>query len=400
MAAEPGKTEAQDPQPRPPPAGQLDGSVDRFDFPQTLSGWVKNSLRIGGGRDITVRIRRGDKVLAEGPLTIPRPDIIAEADYMVGFQLTCSEEISDEAFVFDKIAVEASDTDGRFRRLPIYDRTRSHAFERLLAAASPLGRSSASVILDSLAKSNMLERDARDAVRDVNDKHFEEENRRILYEFESLGKDCSLGSMHRAFGAEPLGLMRFTGIGVDGVTQAIRTRFAGVGAPEFTRLVADASGEYYSSDTRYHMSSHTYIFEGKVPFDVLFRKQCQKIDFLARNLMEKLESGEKILVVHAIPEGIPEPKLQLLWRTIRDTGPSPLLYLALATDARPPGSIFVRDDGIMVGYVLQIQGELIRPEAEIREGWMKVFRKAHAFARQGAALDPLPQDDLPVPGPC
>jgi hypothetical protein len=35
-----------------------------------------------------------------------------------------------------------------------------------------------------------------------------------------------------------------------------------------------------------------------------------------------------------------------------------------------------REDGILAGYVLGLQGEMMRPEWEIREGWMRAFRAA------------------------
>ena len=107
-------------------------------------------------------------------------------------------------------------------------------------------------------------------------------------------------------------------------------------------------------------------------------------------MIEKIESGDKILVIHALPEEIPETKLRRLLSAIRQIGPAPLLYLEMATEEKPPGTVFLRRDGIMIGHVLQIQGELMRPEAEVRDGWKKVFRKARAFISGGGTLDLIP----------
>ena len=374
-------------------AGHLEGSVDRFDPPRTIAGWVRNSLRIGQGRDITIRIRLCGKIVAEGPLVLGRPDIVVDPDYLVGFSFTCTQDIPDAAVAMGLLTVQAFDTEGRCAMVPLYDQTRSFCLSRALAETEALGRYSASVMLNAIASSHLIPQAAREALLAIDDEHFQEEDRKLLYEFESLGKDRSVGSMHRACGAEPLGLWRFAGIAIDAVIEALETRLAGVGDPEFTRLAPDATGEYLSSDTRYGMTSHTFVVErdkANFDYDEFFRKQCQKIKFLTLNLIEKIESGDKILVIHALPEEIPETKLRRLLSAIRQIGPAPLLYLEMATEEKPPGTVFLRRDGIMIGHVLQIQGELMRPEAEVRDGWKKVFRKARAFISGGGTLDLIP----------
>ncbi len=360
-------------------AGDLLGFVDRFDPPDTIWGWARNSNNIGSGRDITIRVRRGDRIIAQGPLTFSRPDIIADSDYLLGFRIACDEEIPDEAIAFCSLMVEALDSHGRIARLRIFDQARSYALERLLSASPALGVYSAAIILPRLASSPDLGIEAKARLRDVSDRFFREADQKFLYAFESLGRDCLVGGMQRAFGAEPLGLWRFAGIGIDEVTAALNDGLAGIGAAEFTRIIKDDLGEYYTTDTRYHMSSHTATFEGTVDFDDFYMKQCRKIDFLRRNMLEKLESGEKIFVIHAIPDEIPDTKLRALLQAIRRYGPSPLLYLQLATEAHPIGTVSVRDDGILCGRVQPVRGELMQPEAEVREGWMQVLRRARAL---------------------
>jgi hypothetical protein len=356
---------------------KLTGCVDRFDPPKTVWGWVRNTENLGNGRDITVRVRQNGKIIAQGPLRFPRPDIIKDPDHLAGFRFTCDEDIADESVALAILTVEAFDASGQSIQLPIYDRTRSFALERVLSASPPMGKSSASIILTCLAQSRQLPNDAKEALLELNDKFFEEEERKLLYNFESIGKDCSLGSMQRAFGAEPIGLWRFSGIGIDHVMAALESRLHGIGSPEFTEIVVGTDQEYFTRDTRYHMNSHTSVFEGNVDLDDFYKKQCRKIGFLARNMIEKLEAGEKILVIHSIPETIPNDKLRLLYQTIREIGPSSLLYLQLPNNGQEPGTVTVGDDGILFGYVLQIQGQMMRPEAEVRAGWIRALRNAH-----------------------
>jgi len=234
-------------------------------------------------------------------------------------------------------------------------------------------------VLDSLGKNQPPEPEARGAISQTYDHYSAEENRRLFYQFESLGSDCSLGGMQRAYGAEPLGLLRFTRITVPAMINALRDGFKGVGAPEYTRLIMDEAGQYFSQDFRYHMSSHTFVYQTDVEYEQFFKKQCKKISFLVRNMLEKLQEGEKIFVVHAMPGTIQDDVLAILMQELRNYGSSRLLYLEEASEICPPGRFLVRDDGIMVGYVLKIQSELTRPIMKVRESWLAVCRQAEAF---------------------
>jgi hypothetical protein len=366
-----------------PKAGNLTGCVDRFDAPATLWGWVNTADLPGRGSGVTIRASLAGRVLATGTLTHPRPDIVADTAFLAGFNLTCDEEIPDDAFAFGQLAVEAFDPAGGVSALPLYDRARGFALERVLAAAVPFGKYSAAAFLNALVASPEISPDAKEAIRGLNDRYFEEEDRNLVFRFESLGKDCALGGMQRAYGAEPLGLWRFSGIGIDSVTAALNNRFAGIGSPEFTSIVTDPTGEYYTIDSRYHMATHTNVFQGKVNHDEFFAQSCKKIRFLVRNMIEKLEAGEKIFVVHNLPDPISEERLSRLRAAMQAYGPGRLLYMQLADEDHPPGTVLRREDGILAGYVLGLQGEMMRPEWEIREGWMRAFRAAVGLGAEG-----------------
>ena len=53
----------------------------------------------------------------------------------------------------------------------------------------------------------------------------------ISWRIESLGSDCLIGLVQRKFGAEPLGLLRFSTARMSALLPALETRFAGLGAP-------------------------------------------------------------------------------------------------------------------------------------------------------------------------
>jgi hypothetical protein len=356
--------------------GELYGAVDDFTAPRLLSGWAVNSESVGEGRDITISVYRGELLIGRDHLVGCRPDIVSSQDYLTEFRVVCTEDISDESIAFDVIRIVASDTSGRTKRLFIWDRVRGSALGRILGSAPPFGREATAVLLQSIVHNSNLPPKARDAVLDTHDRHFEEESRQLVYRFESLGKDGSLGALQRAYGAEPLGLLRFAGIGIDAVTRAIRDKFDGVGAAEFTRITAGDTQEYYSSDTRYGMSSHTFVHVGETDFQRFFDRQCKKLSFSATKIVEELEEGDRIFVIHAIPDRIPDSQLRNLLAAMRQLGNAPLLYLRPPSMDLPPGRLLTRSDGIMEGSVMAIQGA--DAAAEIRGSWLKVLRLACA----------------------
>ena len=82
----------------------------------------------------------------------------------------------------------------------------------------------------------------------------------LLLRFESLGDGTEFGVVQWYFGANPLGLLRFTHTPPGLLCAALRAKFQGVGEPENTVLFANR-GEWISQDTRYLLAMHTHLRE-------------------------------------------------------------------------------------------------------------------------------------------
>ena len=387
---------------------QLHGIVDRFLAPRTLSGWVVNSEKIGNGRDIEIFIRRDGRLIGGGRLETRRPDLVDAPDYVAGFTITCSENIPDEVVAFNLLKITVSDESGHTSQIGFDDHGRGIALTKLLRDAPPLGKISAGAVLTFLARSSALPEIAKQALIDCRDTHLSSDpeplapqpasavipstpdlsqadpDRWLMLQFESLGHNCLLGGMQRSFGAEPLGLLRFAGIGVDSVTKALADRFNGVGNPEYTRLKLH-DGEYVSYDTRYHMASHTFIREGEVDFDHFYQQHCKKLSFLVRKIIEDLEEGQKIFTIHTLPDPIAEKDLNAVRQAIRLIGPARILYVQQATETLPSGTVTEREDGILCGYVLYSSEEFMKPARAVSDSWLAVCRTAHEY---GNAREP------------
>lgn len=164
------------------------------------------------------------------------------------------------------------------------------------------------------------------------------EMRQIVSGFESLGENCELGFVQRHFGAEPLGLFRWAGIDLNALVTALETRLEGIGAPEFTILSVNPNNrEYYTEDSRYGMSMHTFILEGSSPPDKVLSRICRRLVFLRDKLLGDLADGGKVFVLNT-RDLLPDADLLRLHRALCLYGPNRLLHVSENPDL-PPGTV-------------------------------------------------------------
>jgi tetratricopeptide (TPR) repeat protein len=196
---------------------------------------------------------------------------------------------------------------------------------------------------DSLAGSEP----ARTAQSEISD-------RELMMGFEGIGANCDFGLVQRHFGAEPLGLLRFSSAELPQLLHALATRFEGVGRPENTKLeIRSEYPEYWVGDRRFGFTMHTFIYVDKVPSDQkddLFRKQCRRLEFLARKLVSDLENAEKILVYQR-SFGLSASETQELFAALRVFGPNKLLCGVPSDAAHPAGTVEEILPDLFVGYI-------------------------------------------------
>ena len=118
----------------------------------------------------------------------------------------------------------------------------------------------------------------------------------LVSRFESLGGNCEFGLVQRHFGAEPLGLMRWLSISPERLCEALETRLAGIGEPQFTELRVGGGHEFITSDTRYGMAMHTFIKDSGQDQVKLAAQMQRRLRFLRDKLLQDLKAGEKIFL--------------------------------------------------------------------------------------------------------
>lgn len=257
------------------------------------------------------------------------------------------------------------------RRIPLDRVIQSRLFElRLrLLESDPAAAAGADPVLDLMSPE---------------DRHMHD----LMMAFESLGGTalgCEFGGVQRAFGAEPLGLLRWSDLGPDHLSAALEQRFEGVGEPENTELsVSPGLGypEYITRDTRFHMGMHTFVAESAMPAERMLRTISGRLRLLRRKLIEELEAGDKLFVYKRTTHDLTEAELSRLHKAVRSYGEATLFYVRYADAAHPPGTVEQAAPGLLVGFVERFAvargGELLPLPVD---EWAAVCRKAYALWR-------------------
>jgi tetratricopeptide (TPR) repeat protein len=197
----------------------------------------------------------------------------------------------------------------------------------------------------------------------------------LMLGFESLGDNCEFGVVQRHYGAEPLGLLRFTSTPSKLLMMALDSGFVGVGDPGNTVLTT-FNGEYVTSDKRYHMSMHTFIPDKGDDRDKRFVSVCRRIRFLRDKLLQDLKDAEKIFV-YSCREGLGDSEIRELWSALRRHGDNRLLFVRSVADRSAAGSVRLLENSLAVGFIdkLAVDG----PSFEI---WLQLCRQASLLLGQ------------------
>ena len=88
-------------------------------------------------------------------------------------------------------------------------------------------------------------------------------DRDLVLQFESLGDNCELGLVQRRVGAEPLGLLRFSGAPLRNLLRAFAARFEHIADPAHVRLQPE-NGEFMVKLTKYDFTYHSDVKIGEI----------------------------------------------------------------------------------------------------------------------------------------
>jgi len=224
--------------------------------------------------------------------------------------------------------------------------------------------------------------------------------RDVIMQFESLGgtlQGCEFGLVQRTFGAEPLGLLRWTEMAPQNVIDALEAELDGVGLPENTELGRHETPdgpEWFTTDKRFLMSMHTFMRASEIPYEKMYPQCCRRLQFLRDKLLEDLRSGSKIFVYKITWRLMQPEELERMHAALRRYGDTTLLYVQRALPDKPAGTVELIKPGLMMGYIERFNisetGEHLGPSHEL---WEPICRRALALWRNSQAPTAVPAAD-------
>ena len=207
----------------------------------------------------------------------------------------------------------------------------------------------------------------------------DDEKRTVMMAFESLGgimTGCEFGAVQRSFGAEPLGLLRWSGMAMHTLIDLLERRFENVGEPATTEIgYFDHPGqrEYSIKDLTFGFYMHSHIFADQMDKQTVFHQVTRRMRFLRRKMLDDLTRRDKIFL---FKDSVREPSAEEIDRfdsAMRAYGSGVLLIVASANDDRPSGTFRVLRDNVWLGC-LDFSGEYGEERAE---RWLQLCRKAY-----------------------
>jgi tetratricopeptide (TPR) repeat protein len=199
---------------------------------------------------------------------------------------------------------------------------------------------------------------------------------RLMLDFEGLGDNCEFGIVQRYFGAEPLGLFRFTAIKPHTLINQLAEQFASIGDPAHTVLTLTDQGCRLDDD-RGLFYMHTYIDNKDLDHAKVLTQQIKRMNFLKRELIEDLRAAEKIFVFKDSEQVADDDLLKTLAKGLAAYGPNFLLVVRLADAQNPPGSTRLVTSDIMVGH-LETIFPMSGPNFDYGS-WRNILETAHQY---------------------
>ena len=203
----------------------------------------------------------------------------------------------------------------------------------------------------------------------------------LMLRFESLGQNCEFGVVQRHYGAEPLGLLRFSSTPLRLLVAALNDKLAGIGDPENTTVRVQA-GEYVTTDSRYHMLMHTFIRAGDDDPQKRQGSFCRRLQYLRDKLLSDLAEARKIFI-YSCEEAATDDDILELHAAVNRFGANRLLFVRSSEQQHPAGELRKLGDGLLVGYVDQLAIE--NPSFSV---WLELCRQAHEQLEAASIVAP------------
>ena len=194
----------------------------------------------------------------------------------------------------------------------------------------------------------------------------------LFKSYESLGSNCEFGLAQRYYGAEPLGLLRWTLISSGDLGRALKNRFEGIGHSENLKLMIK-DGEYHLTDALYGTSMHTFV-KADSERPKLHAQMCRRIRFLTGLLLDQLDAGEKIFVYKPRDGRMSDDEARALFDSMSGYK-RPRLLCVRQEDAASAGTVRLVEPGFAIGAISRVAPGAFH-EKILYEEWRQICSQA------------------------
>jgi hypothetical protein len=199
------------------------------------------------------------------------------------------------------------------------------------------------------------------------------DNQAFYQSFESLGANCEFGLVQRRHGAEPLGLLRWPAITVQGLVASLNDAFSELQDIANLRLIPGPKDEWDIAAPNFSLHLHERI--GSVDEKALLKSAHRRLQFLRRSLLETLEDAEKILVFKEWQFRMTDADIASIFESLkRYNAGNRLVAVRLAAPDGPVGSVTEVEPGLWSGYV-ESDAQVSAAENVPFDSWDRICRQ-------------------------
>jgi hypothetical protein len=217
---------------------------------------------------------------------------------------------------------------------------------------------------------------------------FSKDDHDLVMQFESMGDNCEFGLVQRKIGSERLSLLRYAGVGdIEALAAAIANGFVDMSEPGAIGLTSHGN-EWIAHVHSARLVFHTGRSVDQISHEKIIQEETRKLVFMAQKFIDDCEAATKTFVyrVHKDERGGPDGTrgMERIYDAMTTHGPVALLWVNVADEANPDGTIRHVRDRLYRGYIDHLAPAWnafdFRPES-----WLNLLRNAR-IAITGPAL--------------
>jgi hypothetical protein len=200
--------------------------------------------------------------------------------------------------------------------------------------------------------------------------------------FECLGHNCEIGTVQRALGAEPLGLLRFAGNVTHRLAEGLRDGFSKITAASTHIFVRNDPGPVFKvHEENYYLWYSTGRAPGETNAAAVHAEQWRKFSFLQRKFVEDLKCGEKIFAVSR-PEPMTEPEALALFCALNLHARNTLLW-TLPGDPARAGEVEQLAPDFLLGHLGALEPVTFYASTD---AWLSVMVNAYRLKKESSSF--------------